>query len=163
MRFNNPAMSGVVDLRDLWNQQTPFAMPTALQPLFLQRRKDSLAVWDRLDGQLDWTPEGLAADANVFLDDFLLFDVARPITDQSHLEIEKSTLHGRPYETGGGCTINANVIDVLLTWLVNRDRAFLLAGATGRDEAQHDGVSLPRNAECGNTDRRRFRRTRGIR
>ncbi len=25
-----------------------------------------------------------------------------PITDQSHLEIEKSTLAGRPYQTGGG-------------------------------------------------------------
>jgi hypothetical protein len=30
----------------------------------------------------------LAANANVFLDDFLLFDVAKPITDQSHLEIQ---------------------------------------------------------------------------
>ena len=131
MRFNNPAMVGVDDLRDLWNQQTPFAIPTALQPLFLQRLKDSLTVWDGLDGKADWTPEDLAADANVFLDDFLLFDVSRPITDQSHLEIEKSTLRGRPYETGGGRTIDANVIDILLTWLVNRDREFLQGGATG--------------------------------
>ena len=67
----------------------------------------------------------------MFLDDFLLFDVAKPITDQSHLEIEKSTLYGRPYQTGGGRTINANVIDILLTWLVNRDREFLQGGATG--------------------------------
>jgi hypothetical protein len=60
-----------------------------------------------------------------------LFDVARPITDQSHLEIEKSTLNGRPYQTGGGRTVDANSIDILLTWLVNRDRVFLQGGATG--------------------------------
>ena len=102
-----------------------------LQPLFLQRLKDSHATWDRLDGKADWTPEAIAATANVFLDDFLLFDVAKPITDQSHLEIEKSTLSGRPYLTGGGRTLDANSIDILLTWLVNNDREFLQGGATG--------------------------------
>jgi hypothetical protein len=139
MRFNNPAMPGIDDLRDLWNQQTPFAIPKALQPLFLQRLKDSLAVWDGLDGKADWAPDALAANANVFLDDFLLFDVAKPITDQSHLEIEKSTISGRPYQTGGGRTIDANVIDILLTWLVNRDREFLQGGATG---ATQPGMKL---------------------
>ena len=131
VRLNNPGLPVVDDLRDLWNQQTPFAISTALQPLFLQRLKDSFADWDMRDGRADWTPEGLAANANVFLDDFMLFDVARPITDESHLEIEKSTLYGRPYRTGGGRTVDANSIDILLTWLVNRDREFLQGGATG--------------------------------
>jgi hypothetical protein len=130
MRLNNPAMAGADDLRDLWNQQTPFAIPKELQPLFLQRLKDSFAVWDMRDGKADWTPEALAANANVFLDDFLLFDVAKPMTDTSHLEIEKSTINGGPYQTGGGRTVNANVIDILITWLVNRDREFLQGGAT---------------------------------
>ena len=131
IRLNNPAMSGIADLRDLWNQQTPFAIAKELQPLFVQRLKDSLATWDLLDGKADWPPEALAANANVFLDDFLLFDVARPINDQSHLEIEKSTINGRPYRTGGGRTVDANSIDILLTWLVNSDREFLQGGATG--------------------------------
>jgi hypothetical protein len=131
IRLTNPGLSGADDLRDLWNQQTPFAIRNELQPLFLQRLKDSFADWDMRDGKADWTPEALAANANVFLDDFLLFDVAKPITDQSHLEIEKSTIDGRPYQTGGGRTVDANVIDILLTWLVNRDRAFLQGGATG--------------------------------
>ena len=82
------------------------------------------------DGKADWTPAALAANANIFLDDFLLFDVAKPITDTSHLEIEKSTLNGRAYQTGGGRTVDANVIDILLTWMVNRDREFLQGGAT---------------------------------
>jgi hypothetical protein len=124
-------MSGIDDIRDLWNQQTPFAIPEGLKPLFLQRLKDSFATWDLMDGTADWTPEALAANANVFLDDFLLFDVAKPITDHSHLEIEKSTIAGGPYQTGGGRTVDANSIDILLTWLVNRDREFLQGGATG--------------------------------
>ena len=37
-------MEGVDDLRDLWNQQTPFAIPKSLQPLFLQRLKDSFGM-----------------------------------------------------------------------------------------------------------------------
>src|SRR6185503_8094075 len=31
----------------------------------------------------------------------------------------------------GGRTVDANSIDILLTWLVNRDREFLQGGATG--------------------------------
>ncbi len=131
VRLNNPALFGVDDIRDLWNQQTPFAISKELQPLFLQRLKDSFADWDMRDGKADWTPEALAVNANVFLDDFLLFDATKPITDESHLEIEKSTIDGRPYQTGGGRTVDANSIDILLTWLVNHDREFLQGGATG--------------------------------
>lgn len=131
IRLTNPGLVGADDLRDLWNQQTPFAISEALKPVFLQRLKDSFADWDLRDGEADWTPEALSANANVFLDDFLLFDVAKPITDDSHLEIEKSTLAGQPYRTGGGRTIDANVIDILLTWLVNHDREFLQGGAVG--------------------------------
>ena len=127
---NNPGLEGADDLRDLWNQQTPFAIDEKLRPLFLQRLKDSLANWDMRDGKQDWTPSALAANANMFLDDFLLFDVAKPITDTSHLEIEKSTLNGKAYQTGGGRTVDADVIDVLLTWMVNRDREFLEGGTT---------------------------------
>jgi Polyketide cyclase / dehydrase and lipid transport/Domain of unknown function (DUF4331) len=131
VRLNNPGLSGIDDLRDLWNQQTPFAIPKELQPMFLKRLKDSLAEWDMRDGKADWTPDALTANAKVFLDDFLLFDVAKPITDQSHLEIEKSTINGRSYQTGGGRTVDANVFDILLTWLVNHDQEFLQGGATG--------------------------------
>ncbi|MFL9982613.1 DUF4331 family protein [Paraburkholderia sediminicola] len=131
MRLNNPAMSGTDDLRDLWNQQAPFAIAEELRPVFHQRLMDSLANWDMRDGKADWAPQALTASANVFLDDFLLFDVSKPITDASFLEIEKSTLNGQAYRTGGGRTLNANDIDILLTWMVNHDREFLQGGATG--------------------------------
>jgi len=130
IRLSNPGLHGAVDIRDLWNQQKPFEISKALQPLFLQRLKDSFTEYDMRDGVADWTHEALNANANIFLDDFLLFDIAKPITDQSHFEIEKSTVDGIPYRTGGGRTIDANVIDILLTWLVNKDREFLQGGAT---------------------------------
>jgi hypothetical protein len=132
LRLDNPALKGVDDLRDLWNQQTPFALAEDLRPVFRKRMMDSLAEYDMLDGKADWTPAAMAASAEVFLDDFLLFDVSKPITDASHLEIEKSTLNGLAYQTGGGRTIDANVVDILLTWLVNRDKGeFMQGGATG--------------------------------
>jgi hypothetical protein len=131
VRINNGEIPHFVDLRDLWNQQTPFAIAPDVRPLFVQRLKDSFENFDMRDGKADWTPAALAANVNVFFDDFLLFDVSKPITDTSHLEIEKSTIDGRPYQTGGGRTIDANSIDILLTWLVNKDREFLQGGATG--------------------------------
>jgi hypothetical protein len=130
IRMNNEGLKGADDIRDLWNQQTPFAIDEKFRPLFLQRLKDSLANWDMRDGKQDWTPSALAANAQMFVDDFMLFDVAKPITDTSHLEIEKSTLNGQTYQTGGGRTVDADVIDVLLTWMVNRDREFLQGGTT---------------------------------
>lgn len=130
VRLNCSFLKDADDLRDLWNQQTPFAIADEVRPLFLQRLKDSLAAYDLHDGKRDWTPEALAANANMFLEDYLLFDVAKPITDISHMEIEKSTLNGKAYETGGGRTVDADVIDVLLTWMVNRDREPLRGSTT---------------------------------
>jgi len=130
MRLNNPAMDGADDLRDLWNQQTPFAIAPDLEPLFRERLVESLTNWDMRDGRADWTPSAIRSAASVYLNDFLLFDVSKPIDDTTFLEIEKSTLHDKPYQTGGGRTIDANVIDIMITWMVNNDREFLQGGAT---------------------------------
>jgi Polyketide cyclase / dehydrase and lipid transport/Domain of unknown function (DUF4331) len=131
MRLNNPAMEGTDDVRDLWNQMSPFALAEEFQPIFRKRLLESLTNWDMRDGKADWPPAALAAVINVYLDDFLLFDVSKPMSDTSFFEIEKSTLHGKPYQTGGGRTVNANVIDIMITWMVNNDREFLQGGATG--------------------------------
>ncbi len=129
MRLNNPAMEGTEDLRDLWNQQTPFAIEEELKPLFRQRLIDSLTNWDMRDGNADWTAATLGAAANVYLDDFMLIDVLKPTSDSSYLEIEKSTLRGHAYQTGGGRTVNSNVVDIMLSWMVNNDREYLQGGA----------------------------------
>ena len=129
MRLNNGGLKGADDLRDLWNQQTPFAVAEELQPLFHKRLVNSLTEWDMRDGKADWTPLEIVAVANVYLGDFMLFDVSKPISDTSYLEIEKSTLRGKPYQTGGGRTIDANVVDIMVTWMVNNDREFLRGGS----------------------------------
>lgn len=131
IRLNNPELEGVDDLRDLWNQQKPFALSAELRPLFRKRLLDSLTNWDTRNARADWTPTALRACAELMVDDFLVFDVALPITDLSHLEIKKSTLAGRPYRTGGGRTVDANVIDILLTWMITNDSEFMQGGATG--------------------------------
>jgi hypothetical protein len=130
------------DLRDLWNQETPFAISEDLLPVFRKRLVQSFQLWDSRNGMVDWEPAALTANVNVFLDDFLLFDVAKPITDASHLEIEKTTINGGAYSTGGGRTLNANSIDILVTWLVNHDRGpFQQGGATGA--TQPGGTRFP--------------------
>ena len=127
MRLDNGQLSAA-DLRDLWNQQVPFAIAAEFRPLFHQRLLDSLTNWDMRDGKTDWPPASLAASASVFLDDFIVFDVSKPIDDASFLEIEKRTLAGTAYRTGGGRTVNSNVIDVLLNWTVNHDQGKPLQG-----------------------------------
>ena len=131
MRLNNPAMEGADDLRDLWNQQTPFAIAEEFQPVFRKRLVESLTNWDMRDDKADWSPAALDAAANIYLDDFLLFDVSKAMSDTSFFEIEKSSVRGQPYKTGGGRTVNANVIDIMITWMVNNDREFMQGGATG--------------------------------
>jgi hypothetical protein len=129
MRLNNRFLKDVDDLRDLWNQQTPFAIAEDLKPQFRKRLVDSLTAWDMLDDKADWTAEEIAAAANIYLDDFLLIDVLKPTSDDSFFEIEKSTVHGKPYKTGGGRTIDANTIDIMMTWMVNNDREFMQGGS----------------------------------
>lgn len=136
------AQAGKIDLRDLWNQQTPFELDPDLIPLFRQRLDESFKKWDLKDGKVDWDPVALNANINVLIDDFLVFDVSKTISDSTHLEIEKSTIEGRPYTTGGGRTLDANVTDICITWLVNRDRGpFLQSGAT--QATQPGGKNFP--------------------
>ena len=85
MRLNNNGLEGTDDLRDLWNQQTPFALAEEVQPLFRKRLVESLTNWDMRDGKADWSPDALDAAANVYLDDFMLFDVSKPTSDTSYL------------------------------------------------------------------------------
>jgi hypothetical protein len=79
-----------------------------------------------------------------------LFDVSKPMSDTSFLEIEKSTLRGHAYQTGGGRTVNANVIDIMITWMVNNDREFLQGGQRVRRSraATHSPIWLLPTRSC---------------
>jgi hypothetical protein len=97
-------------------------MPVEVASLFKKRLRDSFEFWDKRDGVVNWDPALLDAHVNVRIHDFLVFDVSKPITNNSHLEIEQSTIAGKPYATGGGRTVDANVIDILVTYLMNRNQ-----------------------------------------
>jgi hypothetical protein len=134
------AIPNSVDLRDLWNQQTPFAaVPSEVAALFKKRLRDSFEFWDMRDGKRDWDPASLEAHVNIRMSDFLVFDVSKPITNTSHLEIEQSTIDGKPYVTGGGRTVDTNVMDILVTYLINRNQGkFYQSPAT---QATQPGLS----------------------
>lgn len=122
---------GEVNLLDLWNQQTPFDLDASVIPLFRERLTRHLRIWDMKDGKRDWSDEDLNANVSVYLNDFLLIDVSKPVDDESHLEIEKSVMNGQPHKTGGGRSLDANAVDILLTWIINRDNGpFLQSPAT---------------------------------
>ncbi|MBV9727145.1 MAG: DUF4331 family protein, partial [Gammaproteobacteria bacterium] len=129
MRLNNSGLKDVDDLRDLWNQQTPFGVAEELKPLFRKRLVESMTEWDMRDGRADFTPAQIAAVADVYLEDFLLIDVSKPIGDDTMFEIEKSALRGKPYQTGGGRTVDANVMQIMLSWWVSNDRELLETGS----------------------------------
>jgi hypothetical protein len=106
------------------------------------------------DDRANWVPTVLVASANILLDDFLLFDVSKPIADTSFLEIEKSTLDGLAYRTGGGRTVNAKVIDILVTWMVNRGRECVRGGAISATQSGGNAYPylVPPNAQLGGAD-----------
>lgn len=135
------AIPNTVDLRDLWNQQTPFVdISSEVAPIFKKRLRDSFEFWDKRDGVVNWDPALLDAHVNVRINDFLVFDVSKPITNNSHLEIEQSTIAGKSYTSGGGRTVDANVIDILVTYLINRNQdKFYQSAAT---QATQVGLSI---------------------
>ena len=122
---------GDVNLLDLWNQQTPYGVDPQVLPIFRERLRRHFRIWDMKDGKRDWSEEDLNANVNIFLNDFLLIDVYKKTTDNSNLEIEKSVLNGRQHKTGGGRTLDCNAVDIMLTWMINRDKGpFLQSRAT---------------------------------
>ena len=83
------------------------------------------------DGKVDWLWMRLDAVANVYLDDFLLFHASQSsLATAAIWRPLVITLRGRPYQTGKGRTVNANVIDIMITWMVNNDRVFMQGGST---------------------------------
>ena len=53
------------------------------------------------------------------LADFLVVDVSKPFAEVSYFEIESALLRGVPHETCGGRWLNDDIVDTVLTLLVN--------------------------------------------
>jgi hypothetical protein len=95
--------------------------------------------------QGDWTPEALAANANVFLDDFCCSTSPSRSPTKATSRSRRARSAAGLTRTGGGRTVDANSIDILLTWLVNPSIAsFLQGGATGATKPGMKGFRISR-------------------
>ena len=124
-----------VELRDLYNREDGFALSPVYRPLYESRLDANLAFFDGLDENTAWP---LGADGrhplrDLLLGDFLIVDLGRPFRPGGFLEIERALMDNWPATTAGGRWLDDDILDTLLTWLVNR----------GRGERLGDGVDVP--------------------
>jgi hypothetical protein len=94
-----------------------------------------LVFYDGLDGKTDWplNAEGVHPLRDLLLADFLVVDVSKPFDEGGYLEIERALLRGDVHTTCGGRTLNHDMVDTFLTFLVNNGNGPRIA----------DGVDQP--------------------
>jgi len=124
-----------VELRDLYNREDAFALSPVYRPLYESRLDANLAFFDGLDGATAWPvgPDGRHPLRDLLLDDFLILDLAHPFGSGNFLEIERALADNRPHTSAGGRWLDDDILDDLLTWMVNG----------GRGERFGDGVDAP--------------------
>jgi hypothetical protein len=124
-----------LEVRDLYNLEDAFHMSKDYGGVYRARMHANLAMNDRLDGKIDWPlgPDGVHPLTELLLADYLIVDATRPYAAASFFEIEQATLDGRTHQTCGGRSLNDDVIDKLLTLLVNG----------GKGPRVSDGVDRP--------------------
>ena len=130
----DPRTEGV-ELRDLYNREDAYALSPVYRPLYESRFDANLAFFDKLDGDTAWPPgpDGRHPLRDLLMDDFLILDLAHAFTPGGFLEIEGALLDGRPHKTAGGRWLNDDILDDLLTLMVNG----------GRGKRYGDGVDAP--------------------
>jgi hypothetical protein len=124
-----------VELRDLYNREDAFALSPVYRPLYESRLDANLAFFDGLDGMTAWPlePDGRHPLRELVIDDFLVLDRSLAFSPGGFLEIERALLDGRPHTTAGGRWLNDDILDDLLTLMVNG----------GRGKRYGDGVDAP--------------------
>jgi len=124
-----------VELRDLYNREDAFALSEVYRPLYESRLDANLAAFDALDGNFSWPPEpsGRHPLRDLLMGDFLVLDLAHAFAPGGFLEIERSLLENRSHESAGGRWLDDDILDELLTLMVNG----------GHGERFGDGVDAP--------------------
>ena len=132
--MRDPRAKGV-ELRDLYNREDAFALSQVYRPLYESRLDANLAFFDGLDGATAWPigADGRHPLRDLLIDDFLILDLAHAFAPGGFLEIERALIDNRPHATAGGRWLDDDILDDLLTWMVNG----------GRGERFGDGVDAP--------------------
>ena len=132
--MRDPRTMGV-ELRDLYNREDAFALSPVYRPLYESRMDANLAFFDGLDNETAWPigADGRHPLRDLLIDDFLVLDLAHAFAPGGFLEIERAVAEHRPHATAGGRWLDDDILDELLTWMVNG----------GRGERYGDGVDAP--------------------
>lgn len=129
------------EIRDVFNAEDVFALGKDYANAYRARLNANLAFWDGLDGAVDWplAGDGTHPLTELLLADYLIVDVAKPFSDDGYLEIERAAQAGRPHETSGGRSPNADAMNVTYTYLVRAGKEpFISDGVTAASRPATD-------------------------
>ena len=124
-----------VELRDLYNREDAFALSTEYRPLY-ESRSMQPAFFDGLDDAdrvAAGSADGRHPMRDLLIDDFLVLDLARSLRARRLSGDRARRAEDRPHTTAGGRWLDDDILDEMLTWLVNG----------GRGERLGDGVDAP--------------------
>ena len=124
-----------IELRDLYNREDAFALFRDYRPLYESRIDANLAFFDGLDDATDWPlgSDGRHPLRELLVNDYLILDLGHEFAPGGFLEIERAVLDDRSHQTAGGRWLGDDILDELLTLMVNG----------GRGERFGDGVDGP--------------------
>ena len=149
-----------LEVRDLYNLEDAFHMSKDYGDVYRARMHANLAMHDRLDGKTDWPlgPDGVHPLTELLLADYLVVDITKPYAADSFFEIEQATLGGRAHQTCGGRSLNDDVIDKVLTLLVNGGKGPRVSDGVDRPQTPvSDVFPLPGTANSSATGQARTR------
>ena len=115
------ALNRDLDVRDLYSEEDGFKLRPDYLGAYRARLNGSLATYDGLDGKTDWPlgDQGEHPLTELLLTDFLVIDPSKPFDEDGYLEIERTMLRGTTHQTCGGRSLNHDIVDTLLTFLIN--------------------------------------------
>jgi hypothetical protein len=123
-----------LEIRDLYNAEDAFNLMPDYIGAYRARFNSNLAFYDELDGKCDWQLDarGNHPLMELLLADFLVVDLSKPFEEGSYLEIERALLSGTAHRTCGGRWLNDDIVDSLLTLLVNNGNGPVIADGVDR-------------------------------
>ena len=110
-----------MDVRDVYSEEDGFNLRPDYLGAYRARLNGSMKFYDGLDGKTDWPLDnnGNHPLTELLLADFLVVDVSKPFAEVSYFEIESAMLRGVAHRTCGGRWLNDDIVDTVLTLLVN--------------------------------------------
>ena len=132
------AHEGDEDLRDLYNQETPFNSLSPNRALYQARLRKNIDYYDALDGKQDWTAQMADHYTELLLNDYLVIDMSKPCdkaTYSGYLSIETALLKGEVAQNCGGRHPNDDIMDRTFSTFIHANQS----------ERIRDGVDQPSN------------------